>query len=332
MFSFGFYNSKNQDRMYNAMHLGKIFDGVIQDGVFGTIHETNKIGFQLEPTNPVSRSAKINKGKAWFAHTWNLLDSSANLSFGAVTTPNGKRTDAVCIEVNNSYNASGFTPRTNSLIVVQGSEVLADGPNVKPTLAQYQQKNSAGEVIIWRYPIAYVTIYQSDYPSSGTGAVSQYHADVVEEVNIESAINPVGALSDEKYKTWTPFVTGATLDITDYIPSTADFEAAFNTMLNNDQADFNEWFRLISGSYVGDYVEFSGSVFQANVVYYELINSKYIPTSDSSPQVGKTYYQFNNAASIEALDTKIDNKIIYGTTEPTPSMLEANQVYFMIEE
>ena len=331
MFSFGFYNSKNQDRMYNAMHLGKIFDGVIQDGIFGTIHENNKTGFQLEPTETPSMNVKINKGKAWLAHTWNLLDSAGVLTFDNAS-PNMKRTDAVCIEVNNNYSESEFMPRTNRLIVVKNeSTVPVTGDNVKPDLSSLQLKNSAGEVIIWRYPLAYVTIYGSDYPASGSGSVTQYHANVIEGVNIESAIQPPSPVENDKYKTWTPLVTGATMDATDYVPSTEDFEAAFNSMLNNDQAHFNSWFFDLSTSLVGEFVQLgAGESFLPYITYYEKINNEYVVTTDPTPDPNKTYYYLNSAQSIYELNNKIDNKILYGTTEPTT--LNVGQVYFMIEE
>ena len=36
-FKYGFYNSVNGDRRYDAVDFGRIFDGVINDGVFGTV-------------------------------------------------------------------------------------------------------------------------------------------------------------------------------------------------------------------------------------------------------------------------------------------------------
>ena len=33
----GFYNSLNGDRKYNAIQMGRIFDGLIGDGVFATV-------------------------------------------------------------------------------------------------------------------------------------------------------------------------------------------------------------------------------------------------------------------------------------------------------
>ena len=108
MFSFGFYNSKNDDRLYNASHLGKIFDGVIQPGIFGTIKANGKEPFQLEPTETPSLTVKINPGKAWLDHTWNILDTAAEITFADVNA-NRKRTDALCIQVHNSVNLLKIT-------------------------------------------------------------------------------------------------------------------------------------------------------------------------------------------------------------------------------
>lgn len=298
MFSFGFYNSQNEDRLYNASHFGKIFDGVIQDGVFGTIKATGKQPFQLEPTTTPSLSANINLGKAWLGHTWNLLDSMAALTFSDVTSPSKKRTDAVCIEVNNSYTAEGFTPRTNGIVIVKGSDVSYSGDDVRPSLTDWQQKNSVGEYIIWRFPIAYVTIYGSKITKGNI----TYNPHVIETVNITTAVNPSWVEKDSsgnpvgKYETWTPLVTGATLDATDYIPSIADFEAAFNKIIEQDQGVFNSWMEGLHGLY----------------------------TEDDTP-----------TAALNKLNIKIDSKILFGTTDPSllpDTDLSPGQVYFQIED
>ena len=290
MFTFGFYNSKNGDRKYNAAHLGKIFDGVIQDGVFGTIHATDKNPFQIDPTATyptLSLMARINKGKAWLAHTWNYLDSATNLTFSDVNAQY-KRTDTVCIEVNNSYTAEGFYPRTNGLVIVQGSPVAASAADAPPLLTEWQKKNTSGEVILWRFPIANVTIYGTETVSGNV----TYHAHTIESVNIKTLISPDGAEEANKYATWTPLVTGATMDASDYVPSTADFQAVFDSLIDRDTAAFNEWFDELHALEVED------------------------PTAQ---------------AAITALNTKIDNKILYGTGEP-PATLDTGVVYFQIEE
>ena len=117
-----------------------------------------------------------------------------------------------------------------------------------------------------------------------------------------------------------------------YIPN---YSKMLSDMMSFEEGTFNSWFKHIAGSYSGNYETFSGESFQPNVVYYERSGESpdyiYTPTSDETPDPEKTYYQFSNAASIQLLDTKIENKIIYGYTEP-PETLEIGQVYFMLEE
>ena len=36
-FTYGFYNSKNHDRTYNAEQMSSIFDGLIEDGIYESI-------------------------------------------------------------------------------------------------------------------------------------------------------------------------------------------------------------------------------------------------------------------------------------------------------
>lgn len=286
MFSFGFYNSKNNDRMYNASHLGKIFDGVIQPGIFGTIKADGKEPFQVEPTSPdPSLTVKINTGKAWLDHTWNILDTAAEITFADVNA-NRKRTDVICIQVNASYDSEGFASRTNSLVVVQGETTSYSTDIINPDLSTYQKKNSAGETIIWRYPLAYVTIYGT---TKDTGTIV-YHAHVIESANIKTAIGT--GSSDYKYKTWTPLVTGATMDSSSYIPSMSTLDALFNSFLDSKSSYFNEWFDDLKETVI----------------------------IDTSAQ-----------AALAQLNTKIDNKILYGTGNP-PATLEAGQVYFQYED
>ena len=326
MFSFGFYNSRSGDRKYNAAHMGKIFDGVIQDGVFGTIHGTDKTPFQISAASTPGLTAVISQGKAWLDHTWNYLDNDANLAFNSVQSGK-KRTDAVCIQINASYSETGYTPRTNGLIIVEGSPVSDSIANQKPDLTAYQKKNSAGETIIWQYPLAYVTIYGS---TKIDGNVT-YNANAIEAQNVETAIGPENAADTDKYKTWTPLVTGATLDTSDYIPSLATIEARFNSFIDTESAEFNEWFDKIIGAIVGEFVEWTGETFYDFITYYTYDSQTGQYTPVQTPVAGNTYYVFDTSSSLVELNDKIDTKIQYGTSSTPPSTLKNGDVYFQIE-
>lgn len=260
MFSFGFYNSKNGDRKYNATHFGKLFDGVIQDGVFGTVGNI----FRVDPTTPSGLTVVVHPGKAWLAHTWNILDSDMILTFNDCIASR-KRTDAVVLEVNASYNAEGYYERTNSIKIVEGENTGLGAADQPPTLIQLWDAANI-ERRIWQYPLAYVTV---------RGDTHNITAEC-----IQNRINVVNATDADKYKTWTPLVTGATMntDLNDYLP---DWDNLFREMMAMDAATFNTWF----------------------------IDLKNTIVIDSSA-----------AASLINLNNKIDNKILYGTDGPPATL------------
>lgn len=67
--TYGFYNSLNHDRRYNATQMSRIFDGIIKDGIFMSIGHC----FEVKAGNGMV--VNVNTGKAWFNHTWTENDS-----------------------------------------------------------------------------------------------------------------------------------------------------------------------------------------------------------------------------------------------------------------
>ena len=134
--TFGFYNSLNGDRKYNAKQFGSIFDGVIHDGVY--INIGNQLMVKATGTN---MQVNIQTGRAWFNHTWTLNDTVY-----AITLPNAEpllpKYVAVVLEVNETVSI-----RANSFKVVAGTP--AANPQY-PTLTNNQT--------IHQYPLAYVRI------------------------------------------------------------------------------------------------------------------------------------------------------------------------------
>ena len=133
--TYGFYNSRNGDRKYNAMTMSAIFDGIINDGVF------QSIGTCFKPIPSTGLSVNVGIGRAWFDHTWTYNDSPMNLTFTQSDMINA-RIDAIVLEVNAEDSV-----RANSLKVIIGTP--AASPQ-KPKLTNTATVN--------QYPIAYVTI------------------------------------------------------------------------------------------------------------------------------------------------------------------------------
>lgn len=136
----GFFNSKNHDRTYDATDFGKIFDGIINDGVYGTQGRL----FKVEPYSGLSVS--VAPGRAWFNHTWILNDGQEIRTFRANLT-NRDRIDAIVIKVDRNESA-----RTDTIEIMEGEEGLVNP--VPPTMIHANNIDT--------YPIAYVTIKHND--------------------------------------------------------------------------------------------------------------------------------------------------------------------------
>lgn len=134
-FTFGFYNSKNHDRKYDARQFCSIFDGIINDGVF------ESIGKQLTVKLKRNRTVLVQEGRAWFNHTWNDNDTPYELT---IDNPDAlyTRWDAVVLEVNTDDMV-----RANSLKVIKGTPASNPSkPTMKKTTSQFQ------------YPLAYIQV------------------------------------------------------------------------------------------------------------------------------------------------------------------------------
>lgn len=137
--TYGFYNSTDNDRVYNANHFNTLFNGIITEGVFSTIYEQ----FVVEPTDPVGKSCIVRTGKAWLGNTWTINDSLLEFSdeIDNVTTLEGRsRIDMICIKVDSET-------RTNNIEYVNGTE--GTNPS-RPKPADNQ------------YPIAYIKVTGTD--------------------------------------------------------------------------------------------------------------------------------------------------------------------------
>ena len=134
-FTYGFYNSKNKDRRYNADQMSQLFDGILNDGVF------NKVGELMMVVPGTGLQVLVKSGRAWFNSTWSYNDAAypLNLSTPDVAVP---RIDAVVLEVDHTE-----TVRRNRLLVVKGT---ASSNPEKPTLVNTD--------LIHQHPLAYVTL------------------------------------------------------------------------------------------------------------------------------------------------------------------------------
>lgn len=133
--TYGFYNSMNGDRKYDAVQLSSIFDGVIRDGVF------QSIGGYLATKPGRGMQVIVAPGKAWFDHTWTVNDADLPLDISQ-SDLTLSRYDAVVLETDATKAV-----RKNSIKVIKGTP--ASDPK-KPTLVN--------EGDVHQHPLAYILV------------------------------------------------------------------------------------------------------------------------------------------------------------------------------
>lgn len=195
--SFGFYNSRNHDRVYDAVQVSSIFDGIIQDGIIQTYRDA----FAVSKTGGMYLS--VAAGRAWFNHTWTLNDAAIQLQVSASGAQ--PRIDSVVLEVD-------ITNRTNSIKIVRGTPASSPQP---PTL----RNDSTYDDGVHQYRLANVSIpagateIQSVADTRGTSGGSPWAAPIISGGNYVVKIGDTmaGALTLDIMKGKNNITYGATL-------------------------------------------------------------------------------------------------------------------------
>lgn len=133
--TYGFYNSLNKDRVYNAEQMSSIFNGIITDGVFASI------GGSLMPIAGTGMQIVVKTGKCWFNSTWTLNDALLPLDIPAADV-SLTRIDAVVVEIN-----SAVSTRANTIKVIKGTP---SANPAKPALVNTET--------LHQYALGYVTV------------------------------------------------------------------------------------------------------------------------------------------------------------------------------
>lgn len=181
--TYGFYNSRNHDRRYDAIQISSIFDGIIRDGIYMSIgdHMTVKADAGMMVT--------VGIGRAWFNHTWTLNDSLLPIEI-PLSEVILNRIDAIVLEVNAEENV-----RENTIKVVKGGP--ATNP-VRPTMVRTSS--------IHQYPLAYVyvrsgttTIRQADITNMIGTSATPFVTGIIDTIDIDSLIAQWGDQWEEYY-------------------------------------------------------------------------------------------------------------------------------------
>lgn len=231
--TYGFYNSLNGDRKYDAIQMSSIFDGIIKDGVFATI------GSAMAVTADSGLTVKVGTGRAWFNHTWTLNDAIFPITAEASEILLD-RIDAVVLEINAEEDI-----RANSIKIVKG--IPASSP-VNPEMIN--------DDLVHQYPLCYIyrkatstEITQIDITNAIGTAECPFVTGVLKVVAIDEFISQWKAEFDQ----W------KTKEETEYDEWYSTFKAAlkanaesFQQWMDDEKADFDTWFESIKYQLSGD--------------------------------------------------------------------------------
>lgn len=220
MITYGFYNSINHDRKYNALQFGSIFDGIVRDGIFMSI------GGHFNVVASEGMMVIVDTGRAWFDHTWTLNDAALPLYI-----PQSEiildRIDAIVIDVNAEVGQ-----RKNDIIVVKGT------PSKEP-----QRPAMIKTTNHHQYPLAYISV-KAGVTSIRTADISitvgtseaPYVTGILETVNID---NLLAKWEDE----WQIFFDAQTeeMDETDAFWK-QQWQQWYDDHTTEWTQDFTEWF------------------------------------------------------------------------------------------
>lgn len=225
----GFFNALEHDRLYDAIQMSSIFDGIIRDGIFSTIGTSMAV-----TASGNGLIVNVGAGRAWFNHTWILNDTAYPVEAEAAEVVLD-RIDAVVIEVNSSAEV-----RDCSIKFVKGTP--SSRPE-RPTMIHNAEVN--------QYALAYVsvragqtTIFQADITSVIGNDETPYITGLLQQTSIESI---VAQWQDEFYTYFNNFRTTTTTDFNNWMSArVAEYNAWYASMEAEGQADlaeFDSWFQ-----------------------------------------------------------------------------------------
>ena len=236
--TYGFYNALNHDRLYDAIQISSIFDGIIRDGIFSTIGDT-----MIVTAPEDGMYVNVGSGRAWFNHTWTLNDTAYPIEAEEAEVVLD-RIDAVILEVNSSAEV-----RANSIKFLKGTP--SSNP-VKPTLTHNAEVN--------QYALAYVriragqtTIFQSDIENAVGTDETPFITGVLQQVSIETLLKQWEA----EFNTYfTNFQNTSTTEFNNWLATkVSEYTAWFAQMQTDMDSNFNEfdaWFQRMKDQLSSD--------------------------------------------------------------------------------
>lgn len=220
----GFFNSFNHDRRYNADDFGRIFDGLIRDGIYMGFGDA----FRVSPFDSESMKINVGTGRAWFNHTWMVNESPIILDIDQSEIAM-KRIDSVVIEINKTTEI-----RANRILIIKGA------PSATPTPPVIEQTSN-----IKRYVLANIKLNEnvtkittSDIENMIGKDNTPYVTGLIQTINIDRLI-------DQWQSQWSDFKKKEEKETDEWQNAEREevnnWEDQLNQYTTNKQNEVNTW-------------------------------------------------------------------------------------------
>lgn len=296
--TYGFYNSLDGDRKYDAIQMSSIFDGIIEDGILQQIGTA----MVVKAADTPDLSINVGIGRAWFNHTWTLNDAVLPLP---ISTPEVllSRYDAVVLEVDASEAV-----RANSIKIISGT--AATSPS-KPELTNTTE--------VHQYPLAYIyvgagvtEIRQADIENCVGTSACPYVTAPLESVSIDDLF----AQWKDQWNVW--FENQGAAIQKSYADWQAEWELFYATIsgqMNTAQTDFQSawesWFSSYTTNYTSEMTSWKDTEKTAFDTWFASLQDTL--SGDVAANLAQQILELQNRATIlETFDANLtDEQTIY---------------------
>lgn len=295
-FTYGFYNAIEEDKLYNAIQVSQIFDGIIKDGVY--MHVGDRL---IVKKFDGDNSVLVSSGRAWFNHTWNYNDTEL-LVVGEPSELILNRIDAVVIDI-----WAADSVRENSIKWVTGAP--ASSP-IRPTLIKDDYNRH------WQYPLAYIyrtaratKISQADITNMVGTSECPFVTGVLQTMDIDSLVLQWKAQ-------WANFVRNYEDSA---IKWRDDQRRIFLTWIDNQKEEYEAWTTGSTAQWsqwfdrIKDFVESlenGEAVLRLEALFDEIFNLA--TEADIEAIVGNVYIERPETGTIFDITTEADIESIVG--------------------
>lgn len=253
MLTYGFFNSVNGDRKYNADTMSDMFKGLVSDGVY------KEVGDMFEITPNTGLTLNIKSGRAVAGRRWVENDATISVTLSAAHVTYG-RYDAIVLQAND-------ITRDVSVQVVEGTP--SESPE-KPDIV----RNSD----VYHICLAYVYV--------GAGANTITSADVEDTRGDSELCGYVHLLVSSSLDRFHASVTTSAAVSTILIPDDADYEAGdlLTVYVNGLYLDSSTDYTIINNNGVFS-IAFTNEIDSGAVLSFDNIKSIILGDTDISMMI-----------------------------------------------